>query len=371
VIDTREKLATFLPRLQAAEWIALDTEADSLHAYPEKLCLLQISIAGHDVLVDPLARFDLAPLWEILRGRELIMHGADYDLRLLRKSAGFIPQQIFDTMIAARLVGQSRFSLSDLVSHYLGVALEKGPQKANWARRPLTRSMELYARNDTHYLKRLADLLRTDLREKGRLAWHEETCARLVEECSLLRPPDPDLVWRIKGSARLNRHALAVLRELWHWREQEATARNRPPYFILSPERMIALASGVSQAQSAAGEPHVPRHFSEAQARALDDAIRRAHLLPADELPAVLQPSGTRITYEQKRRLHVLQHQRDRAAERLGIDATLIASRSTLVALTADWDAHQHRLMSWQRDLLKPEPKPHSLTSSAPPARSK
>ena len=116
--------------------MALDTEADSLHAYPEKLCLIQISVEGEDALVDPLARMDLEPVLEELRHHELIMHGADYDLRLLRKGLNFVPTAIFDTMLASRLLGIREFGLNNLVWRFLNVRLEKGPQKANWAPRP-------------------------------------------------------------------------------------------------------------------------------------------------------------------------------------------------------------------------------------------
>ncbi len=159
VIETDEKLAAWLPKLRAAKWVALDTEADSLHAYPEKVCLIQISIADGDRLVDPLAKINLDPLLEALNAHELIMHGADYDLRLLRKHHEFTPSAIFDTMLAARLLGERQFGLSSLVEKFLGVKLDKGSQKADWARRPLTEKMEIYARNDTRHLKPLADKL--------------------------------------------------------------------------------------------------------------------------------------------------------------------------------------------------------------------
>ena len=162
------------------DWIAVDTEADSLHAYPEKLCLIQVSALGLNELVDPLAQTDLRPLLEIFRRHELIFHAADYDLRLLRRAFDFTPAQIFDTMEAARLLGHREFGLTHLVNKYLDVTLEKGPQKANWARRPLTERMQIYARNDTRHLKAVADLLRAELQQKGRLRWHQEVCARLV-----------------------------------------------------------------------------------------------------------------------------------------------------------------------------------------------
>ena len=138
VIDSEQKLAAFLPVLRAAPWVAVDTEADSLHAYPEKVCLIQISTVSVDRLVDPLARLNLDPLLDALAGHQLIMHGADYDLRLLRKHHEFVPSAIFDTMLGARLLGLRQFGLGHLVEKFLGVKLEKGPQKANWALRPLT-----------------------------------------------------------------------------------------------------------------------------------------------------------------------------------------------------------------------------------------
>src|SRR6266550_3138459 len=177
VIDTEQKLMAFLPALRAASWVAVDTEADSLHAYPEKICLIQIGTASGDELIDPLAAVNLAPLLEALSGHELIMHGADYDLRLLERHHRFVPSSIFDTMLAARLLGLSQFSLGHLVEKYLGVKLEKGAQKANWALRPLTERMERYARNDTHYLRPLSDELKSQLQAKQRLKWQEESCA--------------------------------------------------------------------------------------------------------------------------------------------------------------------------------------------------
>src|SRR6476659_7706125 len=188
VIDSAEKLTVFVRMLQAASWVAVDTEADSLHAYPEKVCLIQISTVAGDELVDPLAGVDINPMLDALTGHELIMHGADYDLRLLVKHHKFVPSAVFDTMLAARLLGLRQFGLSHLVEYYLGVKLEKGAQKANWAMRPLTERMELYARNDTHYLKSLADHLKEALHAKSRLAWHAESCARLIVDCTKERP---------------------------------------------------------------------------------------------------------------------------------------------------------------------------------------
>jgi len=348
VIDTDKKLAGFLPELSAATWVAVDTEADSLHAYPEKLCLLQLSFTGVDQLVDPLADFKLGPLFDILKQHELIFHGADYDLRLLRKDCGFVPTAIFDTMLASRLLGCREFGLVNLVSKYLSVTLEKGPQKANWARRPLTDRMEAYAKNDTRYLKPLADFLFTELKSKGRLSWHQQSCTQLIADCSVLREPDPDQVWRVKGSHHLNPQGLAVLREIWHWRETEAVTANKPPYFILPPDSMVKLSAGAvagSQLQDL-----FPHYLTPRRRKGVAKAVATG--LGVKPPPAPIRRKGRRLNESEKRRLHDLERRRNRRAEELGIDPTLIASRATLVALGADWNAHEHELLPKQRELL-------------------
>jgi len=351
VIDTDQKLQAFLPQLRASPWIALDTEADSLHAYPEKLCLLQISLPGADVLLDPLSGMKMSPVLEVLAGRELILHGADYDLRLLRKGFGFVPTLIFDTMLASRLVGCREFGLTHLVEKFLNVKLEKGPQKANWARRPLTERMETYASNDTRYLKPLADLLHAQLKEKGRLKWHEETCARLVADCSVPRTPDLQTVWRVKGSSKLKPRALALLREIWYWREQEALSANKPPYFILSPETMVGLAAAAAEPDFAPHTLPLPRNFSQRRQRGLRHAIEKG--LIEKHPPTPIRARRHRQTEAQKKLLGMLEQKRDKRAEELGIDPTLIANRATLVLLSHDWKNNQSVLMKWQRDLLE------------------
>lgn len=351
VIDTEEKLAAFLPVVREAAWIAVDTEADSLHAYPEKICLIQISTVAGDRLVDPLSGIDLDPLLDALNAHRLLMHGADYDLRLLRKHHEFVPSAIFDTMLAARLLGERQFGLSSLVEKFLGVKLEKGSQKANWARRPLTPRMEAYARNDTHYLKPLVDKLHQELNQKGRLAWHEEFCARLIDESTRVTPVDADEVWRVKGSHALSRRGLAVLRELWHWREQEAVAAGRPPFFILRHEDLADIAAAAAESHPV--EPLVPRHLSERRRNGLQAAVRTGLDLPANQHPDYIRNRGRRPTEAERRRFDELERRRNTRAQKLDLDPTLIASRSTLAELARSWDAAAPTLMSWQRELLQ------------------
>ena len=348
VIDTEEKLEGLLPALRAAPWIALDTEADSLHAYPEKLCLLQISSEGVEALVDPLVQLNLAPLLDIFYDHQLIMHGADYDLRLLRKAFNFKPTAIFDTMLAARLIGSREFGLGNLVQKYLSVKLEKGPQKADWSRRPLTPRMEEYARNDTRFLKPIADTLRQELEHRGRLKWHEEACRRLIEECSIIKTPDPDQVWRVKGSYHLGPHALAVLRELWHWREKEAVASNKPPYFILQPDTMIEMSMAAVEGRLV--EPLIPKRFSPRRQSTLIKSVQKGVHSP--DKPQLLRTSHYRQSADEKRRYHELEKKRNKRAHDLGVDPTIIASRAELVQLARDGSL-DGELMEWQSELLK------------------
>jgi ribonuclease D len=350
VIDSDARLTELISQLECAPWLAFDTEADSLHAYPEKVCLMQISIPKADLLIDPLTGINLLPLLDHLRQRELLMHGADYDLRLLRRGYHFVAGKLFDTMPAARLLGETKFGLGDLVEKHVGLKLDKGPQKADWARRPLTERMETYARNDTHHLHALVEKLREELWRQGRLGWHEETCARLITDCSQLTPEDPDEVWRIKGAFPLERRALAILRELCHWREEEAIAANRPPFFVLSHDALLQISIA---AVNSPGELPIPHHVRPARRVRLQEAVERGLALPPEEWPERPKHSGKRPTEAEVRRADKLKVHRDRVAKQLCIDPTLIAPKATLLALAQDWDAASTQLMNWQRELMK------------------
>jgi len=252
------------------------------------------------------------------------------------------------------LLGDREFGLANLLQKYLGVTLEKGSQKADWAKRPLTPRMEAYARNDTHYLARLAAILREQLRGKGRLGWAEECCARLIVECAIPTEPQPDLVWRVKGSHKLSRAALAVLRELWQWREQEALGANKPPFFVLGHEALVEIAAAAVEQRPFA--QLLPRHFSERRREGLDRAIDAGLARPPQEHPDYLHSKSHRQTQPERRRFEELEKRRNVCAAELGIDPTLIASRATLLALASHWEQAAAELMPWQKELLGAAP---------------
>ena len=338
-------------RIQGAPWVSVDTEADSLHAYPEKLCLLQIAIPDGAYLVDPLADVHLEPVWEAFDRHELIFHAADYDLHLLSKGHNFIPTAIFDTMWAARLCGDEKFGLNDVLNKYLGLTLEKGAQKADWGRRPLTQRMVEYALNDVRYLFELREKLTARLTELGRLEWHRQTCKRLIEDGSRNEPVDTQTVWRTRGHDLLDETGLAVLRELWHWREKDALRTGRPPFFILKHEGLSAIAAAASQGGLKAVK--LPHFLTPTRRDGVLEAVARGLAVPEAERPHHIRVRSRRMSRQELDDADVLKDRRDKKAVELAIDPTIIAARGTLFALARRDSDEWQRLLPWQRDLLK------------------
>lgn len=347
LIASAAEVADLVVCLEPHERIAVDTEADSLHCYREKLCLVQISIPDGDFVVDPLADVDLTPLREALEKKEVVLHGADYDLRLLRRCMNFSATKIADTVIAARLLGIREFSLAALIKKYFGVELSKGSQKANWARRPLPQRMLDYAINDTHYLLSLAEKLEDELENAGRLVWFRQSCERAIEQAAMDRTRDADEAWRISGAGRLPPRTGAILRALWQWREQEAEAADRPPFHILQNHELLRSAEEFS-----AGKTPDYRHFSARRRNHFRSAAEKALQMPEKEWPVKRPRSGTRPTAEMLRRVDELKNRRDRAAGELKVEPTVLAPRNALEALANDAARAETILVPWQRQLL-------------------
>ncbi len=348
VIDTADQLAAILPLLQDVPRVAVDTEADSLHCYFEKLCLVQLSFGGNDYLVDPLADFDLQPLATALAGKEIVLQGADFDLRLMKRSFDFTAHKVFDTVVAARLLGMREFSLAALVERYFGVVLTKGSQKANWAQRPLPAKMAEYAMNDTRYLLPLAEKMEAELREKGRWEWFEQSCERGRQQAAVERVRDEEQAWRITGSGTLSPRASAILRALWRWRDEEAKAADRPAFHILQNHLLLDAAKEFE----AGGVPEF-RHLSSRRRRGFMDAAEAALRLPEEELPRRIRRAGVRPTQEMERTAENLRRRRDVKAQELGLDPSFIAPRATVDSIAADETRSEVLLVPWQRDLLE------------------
>ena len=376
MITAAGELTKLIERIESADRVGIDTEADSLHSYREKLCLLQLSVpttafAGavdivvqeqpeiaedrklqlqlkaSDFIVDPLVDTDLQPLRRMLETKEIVLHGADYDLRMLRRGLNLVASRIFDTMIAARLLGIREFSLAALVKRYFGLELLKGSQKANWAQRPLPERMAEYAINDVHYLLPLAEKLEAELEDCKRRDWLRQSCQRAIEQAAVARVRSQDDLWRIRGSGSLRGRSAAVLCALWQWREKEAEMADRPPFHILQNDDLIKAA-----AQFASGIIPDYRYFSPRRRQAFREAAQTALQTPESKWPASRRRLGTRPNAATVQRAEGLRRQRDYSAEELGLEPSFIAPRNTIEAIAADDTRAAALLVPWQCELL-------------------
>ncbi|MEO8586608.1 MAG: HRDC domain-containing protein [Acidobacteriota bacterium] len=344
--------------------VALDTEADSFHHYFEKVCLLQLAWDGTAHLVDPLQTLDVGALLARLAPRRLLMHGADYDLRLLFRGYGFRATSLFDTMFAAQLLGEKEIGLAALLQARVGVTLDKAHQRADWSERPLTPPLVAYAAADVLHLATLVDSMARDLEAKGRLAWHAEECARLAATVFPSgREADPETDWRIKGTNALTDKERAFARALWEVRDARARALDRPPFRVLTNERLLLAAK-----PAAAGERSLsklfpgPRPLPDAFAQALREALERAAALPPSDWPKVRRGERVESDPALERDVEALKKSRDVKATALGLDPGVLASRAVLTTaaktrranglLTADLLVTEGGLSRWRAELL-------------------
>lgn len=349
MISNDSELSELIDRLRPLPQIAIDTEADSLHSYFEKLCLIQISTETEDVLVDPLAGIELRPLYEVLADKRLILHGADYDLRLFNRLGHFPATDIFDTMIAARLCGYQELGLAALVARHFEVILSKASQKANWAMRPLPQQMLDYAVCDTKYLAPLAAILEAELRRLNRWDWFLESRDRLVTAAREPRKRDESQAWRITGSAALAPREQSILRVLWQWRDGESRAWDRPAFHVMGNADLIRLSR-----EAVAGTVNPPQRMSGRRRKSFDVVMALALEVPESEWPVTVRAPRLRATKEQTRRFDDLKKIRDEAAQSLALDPSILAPRNALEAVALDPDSPA--LMRWQRTLLGLEP---------------
>jgi ribonuclease D len=323
--------------------IALDTEGDSLHHYPERLSLIQLALVSGDVwLVDPIALGDLAPLASVFTAPTTVtvLHAGDNDLVQLKRR-GFSFAALFDTSIAARFLGAKALGLDVLLTTYLGVELPPSRQRDDWSRRPLSEAQRRYAESDVLHLFALKARLTEELERIGRLAWVEEECAALAAQPAVERVVDPNAFARLKGARELPPPTLAILRELYELREQLARSGDRPPFKILAEETLVRLsqeapADAVALATIPGCTPKVVGRWGEA----LLAAIRRGRETPEAELPVLERPPRPRIPGLAARRIEALRQWRTEAAPRCGLEPGLLLPNRliTTIALAAPRD---------------------------------
>jgi ribonuclease D len=357
IIDQPAQLAPLLAALDRSDEVSLDTEADNLYHYRTRLCLLQFYVAGELYLVDAIAPIDFAPLWERLAAKYLVMHGSDFDLRLLHDFCGFRARGIFDTMLAAQLLNRQRVGLASLLGENYGVALDKDSQTANWSRRPLTPRLLDYAALDVYYLPRLRDLLAAQLSELGRLDWLDQQCQRQIENARSGFPRDDDNDWRIGRSERLRHSGLAVLHAVWHWREDWARKLDVPPFKVTGNDLLFRLSESADHGLSARAIMETVRlgKRHDRLAPSLRDALEAGLARDPKTLPRRngRDPNHRPLSAAELARQDRLKTGRDRVAAELRIDPTLIANRAQLALIARAPDKIADIVLPWQAGLLR------------------
>jgi ribonuclease D len=353
IIETTEALVAYLESLPPSSGgrhrCAVDTEADSLHSYKEKLCLIQFTCAERHVIIDPLRVENLSPLLDFLREAEVWMHGADFDMSLFKRTFDFVPPTVLDTQTAARLVGHRQFGLAHLLQEVFNVCLSKQSQRADWGRRPLPPVMVEYALNDVRYILPLADRLLGQLHEARRVDWFHQSCAAARAHVLNRTPPDGEEAWRITGWGTLQPRGLAALRALWHWRNGEAERLDRPAFKVLNNEPLLQMALAFQNG----AEPELPPRFPPPARRRFHQALAAAAKLPPEDWPKRLLRKRTSRHPDAEKRFDHLKTHRDRLAGEMNLDGSLIASRAVLEEIAQDIEAHAC-LLPWQKELLLP-----------------
>jgi ribonuclease D len=372
LIETLPELEALTTRLAGETLLAVDTEAASFHRYQDRVYLLQISSRTETAVVDPLAVGTLAPLAASLADRnvEIVFHDADYDLRLLDREYGFRVTNLFDTRIAAQLLNEPGIGLAALLEKHFGIRLDKRFQRADWSARPLSPPMLEYAASDTRHLTALRDILREQLRARGRLAWAEEEFG-LVEDIRGGPAEGGEPGWiRIKGAKALKPRELAILRELWEWREGVAQRSDRATFRVLNNEPMLLMArQPPADATSLKAIPGIGGGQIDRFGREILAAVRRGVELPDGSLPRVERAPRRPPDPAFEARLERLKAIRNRLAAEYDLAPGVLCPNGTLEAIarvrprTVEELAGISDLRRWQlkeigEELLRALPEP-------------
>lgn len=331
-LDRVDEVERFLSEISDVKELALDTEGASFHRFLDRIYLLQLSTRARSAIIDPLPIGSPEKLGRLLQSKdvEVVFHDADYDLRLLHQDYGWHVTRIFDTRIAAQLLGIKSFGLAALLEQFFDVKLDKKHQRADWSMRPLTPDMLEYAAQDTRYLLQLRDQMRAELQRRGRLHWAEEEFARL-EGTRWEAEEEMEGFLRLKGARDLSRRELAVLREVANFRDTVAAQLDRATFRVMGNEVLFELARRAPRSVSELGAiKGMPKGMIERGGGDIISAIRRGMEAPEAELPKF--PKGQRWNKDRDfdERVNRLKAVRDEAATRLELDPGVLCSRERL-----------------------------------------
>ncbi len=333
MIQTPDALNTLVSTLSEQTLIGIDTESNSLHAYRERVCLIQISTRTADFIVDPLAVPDLHALGPVLADPriEKVFHAAEYDLMCLKRDFNFEITNLFDTMVAARICGYKLFGLGNLLEQHVGVVPDKSHQRDNWGKRPLPPDSLHYAQMDTHYLPRLRDILRAELESHGHmveaLEAFEEVCANTPAHDG--RTFDPDGYWALALPNRMHGREVAILRELFLLREALAEARDVPPFKVFTNQMLVEIArKAPSTFRQLREDARVPASVVRRYGDKIIAAIKRGNIETLSP-PPLHQPPPAEIS----ERYIALHTWRKKRAQHRGVESDVIVSKQTLWSL--------------------------------------
>ncbi len=333
-IRTPEELAALASNLRGATAVAIDTEADSLHHYPGKLCLVQLaSDRGRAHLIDPLMLPTLAPLAPVCADPATVkvLHAADNDLAYLKRLYGFTFTSLFDTALAARFLGVPALSLDGLLMQFLEITPVRSRQKDDWSRRPLSEEQEAYALNDVLHLTDLRARLLDELRAVGREAWVEEECAALAAVSLPDKVADPDAYLKLKGAKGLDQRGWAVLRELYQMREALALRLDRPPFMIVGNESLVALAARrPASLEDVLAVPGCSQNVLRRAGPAILEAVARGERVPDDALPFRRPAPRPAIPASVRRRAEALRAWRAKVSREMGLDPGVLCPQRVI-----------------------------------------
>jgi len=342
--------------------VAVDTESDSLYAYHYKVCLIQLSTAQADYLVDPLALPDMSALGDLFADSAVqkVFHAAENDIIALKRGYDMSFANIFDTLWAARVLGWASRNLAAILEERFGVAVDKRMQRTDWGKRPLTPQQLSYARLDSHYLLALRDEQLAELTERGRTAEATEAFVRITHAAWEEKPFDPEGFWRLNGARKLPGRALAVLRELYLWRAEQASELDRPLFKVMGDGALLRLAELQPTDRGALQQvPGVGRSLVAWQGRSILAAIARGQEAPIPHPPK--RRVGRTHDAAAQDRFERLRAWRNGRAEARGVDPDVVLSNEELHAIaqrhptTLDGLAEIETLGSWRRETYGPE----------------
>lgn len=361
LIDQQDQLAPLLKALDQVDEVSLDTEADNMFHYKTRVCLLQFLVGKEVFMVDVLAPLKLEGLWSRLKHKHLLMHGSDFDIRLLHDFCEFRPQSIFDTMLAAQLVNRPRVGLASLLEDHFAVKLSKESQKANWSKRPLTKKMLDYAALDVWHLPALRDILMRDLKKNKRTDWLRQQCEAQIESGLTGFAPRDENAWRLGKSDRLRGAGLSVMYEIWHWREKTAERIDVPPFKTCNNERLLKICNAAEEGESLEtilATVHLGRRHDRLLP-SLRKAVETGLARDPESLPRRKRkrdPNSAPLTEREVKLQDRIKEDRDRISKNLSIEPTLIANRNQLARIARNPDQIDEVLLTWQADLLRDEP---------------